>query len=121
MLIEMVSVEVPGPPPVMIRSWTNRLNEAIVAITITTIDTGRSWGSTMRRKRAHEPAPSIWAASMVARGTWVTPAYMMMKLKPMVAHTVARSMAIHAYGRLVSHWMFTWNSVLTEPPLVASR
>ena len=52
-----------GPPPVTMNAWVNTMKPVIVCITRLKKVTGESSGRVIRKKRDHEPAPSMAAAS----------------------------------------------------------
>nr|BFE77876.1 hypothetical protein GCM10020093_004770 [Planobispora longispora] len=58
-----ISVELPGPPPVIRKISGNMLNVQIVPSRITVLETVRRPGIVTKRKRCQGDAPSTSAAS----------------------------------------------------------
>ena len=69
----MVSVEVPGPPPVSVTTWSNILRAKIVFRTAVTKRTPFICGRTIPKMIRRFDAPSIRAASSVSRGMEASP------------------------------------------------
>lgn len=69
-----VTVEVPGPPPVMVYTRSNTWNDQMVPSVTTRNVTLESPGSVILKKRWNALAPSTSAASYRLRGISMMPA-----------------------------------------------
>ena len=86
----------PGPPAVIVTTWSSALSEKMVLSRMAMVSTGRSCGSTISKKMRPRPAPSTWAASSVSCGSAASaPMKVSMKYGAQ-CHTSTRTRAVMA-------------------------
>src|SRR5215204_1435138 len=95
-----------GPPPVISCGCPTSWNDAMIWSVTTSSRIGRRLGRVIERNCCQRLAPSTDAASYRSAEIPCIPARKMIVLNPIVHHSVAVRMAIHAHGLLASQLMF---------------
>jgi hypothetical protein len=98
----MLSVELPGPPLVMMCTGSKIWNAPMNEMTVTKNRDGDSSGSLIRISSCHQFAPSILAASTRLAGIIWSPASKTMNEKPTVCHRSTPMMVASAVWLLVN-------------------